>query len=48
MYWCKRSRPLPEVTAEVAERMAAIATTGPPVEQVGLEPFGIEMTGARR
>ncbi len=39
---------LPEVTPEVAERMAAIATMGPPVEQVGLEPFGIELTGARR
>ncbi len=39
---------LPEVTDEVAERMAAIATHGPPVEQVGLEPFGIELTGARR
>ncbi|MCU0298815.1 MAG: nitrate reductase molybdenum cofactor assembly chaperone [Candidatus Nanopelagicales bacterium] len=39
---------LPEVTAEIEERMAAIATHGPPVEQVGLEPFGIELTGARR
>lgn len=39
---------LPEVTAEIAERMAAIATHGPPAEQVGLEPFGISVGGARR
>jgi nitrate reductase delta subunit len=39
---------LPEVTPEIAERMEQIATHGPPVEQVGLEPFGLQMTGARR
>jgi nitrate reductase delta subunit len=39
---------LPRITPEVAERMAAIATQGPPVEHVGLEPFGIQLTGARR
>lgn len=30
---------LPELTAEIARRMAEIAASGPPVEQVGLEPF---------
>jgi len=39
---------LPEMTPEIAERMAAIATAGPPQELVGLEPFGLQMTGARR
>ncbi|MBK6762172.1 MAG: nitrate reductase molybdenum cofactor assembly chaperone [Micrococcales bacterium] len=39
---------LPHVTPEIAERMAQIATHGPPVEQVGLEPFGLQTTGARR
>ena len=39
---------LPQMTPEIAERMAQIATHGPPVEQVGLEPFGLQMTGARR
>lgn len=39
---------VPAVTPQIARRMEEIATHGPPVEQVGLEPFGIEMTGARR
>lgn len=43
---------LPEVTPEIAERMAALAASGPPVEQVGLEPFPTSPTlieiGARR
>ena len=41
---------LPEVTREVAERMAALADSGPPVEEVGLEPFPTAATpsGARR
>lgn len=39
---------LPSITPEIAERMAAIATQGPPVETVGLEPFGIQLTEARR
>ncbi|HRY09392.1 MAG: nitrate reductase molybdenum cofactor assembly chaperone [Actinobacteria bacterium] len=39
---------LPQMTPAIAERMAQIATHGPPVEQVGLEPFGLQMTGARR
>ncbi len=39
---------LPKMTPEIAERMSQIATQGPPVEQVGLEPFGLQMTGARR
>ncbi len=30
---------LPAMTSEIAERMAALAKTGPPVEMVGLEPF---------
>ena len=38
---------LPAVTPQIAQRMAEIATHGPPVEQVGLEPFSIELTGAR-
>jgi nitrate reductase molybdenum cofactor assembly chaperone NarJ/NarW len=41
---------LPEVTAEVAARMTALAASGPPVEDVGLEPFptALAPTGARR
>jgi nitrate reductase delta subunit len=41
---------LPEVTHEVAARMAAMAAAGPPVEEVGLEPFPTSLTptGARR
>lgn len=39
---------LPEVTPEVAERMAAIATGGPPQELVGLEPYTIGVEGVRR
>jgi nitrate reductase delta subunit len=41
---------LPEVTDEVAARMAELAAAGPPVEEVGLEPFPTALTqsGARR
>jgi len=43
---------LPAVTPELERRMAEIAASGPPVEQVGLEPFGVtiplESVGARR
>lgn len=40
---------LPEPTAELERRMAEIAASGPPVEQVGLEPFSIPTTaGGRR
>lgn len=39
---------LPDVNAEIAERMAQIATHGPPAEEVGLEPFGIALGGVRR
>lgn len=43
---------LPSVTPEVRARMVEIAAYGPPVEQVGLEPFptavSIELTGGRR
>ena len=41
---------LPEVTPEVAARMAELAAAGPPVEDVGLEPFptALTPTGARR
>lgn len=41
---------MPELTAEVAARMAELAAAGPPVESVGLEPFptGPTPTGARR
>lgn len=41
---------LPEITREVAARMAALAASGPPVEDVGLEPFPTSPTpsGARR
>jgi nitrate reductase delta subunit len=41
---------LPEVTPEVAARMAELASSGPPVEDVGLEPFPTSLTptGARR
>ena len=43
---------LPEITPEIAERMASLASSGPPVEAVGLEPFGsgpvLVQLGARR
>jgi nitrate reductase delta subunit len=43
---------LPKLTPEIRERMAHIAASGPPVESVGLEPFGVSVTidpiGARR
>jgi nitrate reductase delta subunit len=39
---------LPQITPEIAERMAAIATSGPPQELVGLEPYTIGMQGVRR
>ncbi|MCB0916216.1 MAG: nitrate reductase molybdenum cofactor assembly chaperone [Actinobacteria bacterium] len=43
---------LPALTAEVVERMHQLAASGPPVEQVGLEPFPTAPTlieiGARR
>jgi nitrate reductase delta subunit len=41
---------LPEITPEVAARMAQMAADGPPVEDVGLEPFptALTPTGARR
>ncbi|MFN8172445.1 MAG: nitrate reductase molybdenum cofactor assembly chaperone [Candidatus Nanopelagicales bacterium] len=43
---------LSEPTAEVRERMAQLAASGPPTETVGLEPFGalltLEPSGARR
>ena len=41
---------MPEVTPELAERMAAMAAAGPPVESVGLEPFPTNplASGARR
>lgn len=43
---------MPEVTPEIAERMASLAGSGPPVEAVGLEPFGsgpiLVQLGARR
>ena len=43
---------LPELTPEVAERMAVLAASGPQAEQVGLEPFPSSPTvfeiGARR
>lgn len=43
---------LPEPTAELTERIAALAAAGPPAETVGLQPFGllasIEPLGARR
>lgn len=41
---------IPEPTAEIRDRMAALAATGPPVEQVGLEPFPTNLLeiGARR
>lgn len=32
---------LPSVTPEIAERMARLAASGPPVEQVGIEPYGV-------
>ena len=38
---------LPPLDAQIAQRMAAIATHGPPAEQVGLEPFSITLGGAR-
>lgn len=43
---------LPHVTPELRRRMAELAAGGPPVEQVGLEPFGatipLASVGARR
>lgn len=41
---------LPEVTPDVAARMVELAASGPPVEQVGLEPFppALVPPGARR
>jgi nitrate reductase delta subunit len=43
---------LPRLTPQIRERMAHIAASGPPVESVGLEPFGVSVTidpiGARR
>jgi nitrate reductase delta subunit len=43
---------LPRLTPEIRERMAHIAASGPPVESVGLEPYGVSVTidpiGARR
>ncbi len=43
---------LPRPSPEIRERMAHIAASGPPVESVGLEPFGVSVTidpiGARR
>ena len=43
---------LPRLTPDLRERMAHIAASGPPVESVGLEPFGVSVTidpiGARR
>lgn len=41
---------LPEVTPEVAARMAELAAAGPPAERVGFEPFPTSAlpTGARR
>lgn len=43
---------LPPITPEIERRMAQIAASGPPAEQVGLEPFprpiGLENAGARR
>ena len=43
---------LPSLTVEIRLRMAELAASGPPAEQVGLEPFSISITpspvGARR
>lgn len=43
---------LPAITGDIAERMRELAASGPPVEQVGLEPFPTAPTlleiGARR
>jgi nitrate reductase delta subunit len=43
---------LPSLTVEIRQRMAELAASGPPAEQVGLEPFSISITpspvGARR
>lgn len=43
---------LPEITPDIAEKMAYLASSGPPVEAVGLEPFGsgpvLVQLGARR
>lgn len=39
---------LPEITPEIAARMEAIATEGPPQELVGLQPYTIGMQGVRR
>ena len=43
---------LPNMTPEIAERMASLAKQGPPTEMVGLDPFptalGAEAVGGRR
>ena len=41
---------LPELTPDVVARMTELAVSGPPVEDVGLEPFPTSLTtsGARR
>lgn len=43
---------LPALTPEISRRMQELAVQGPPVEQVGLEPFGVtssaDLIGARR
>lgn len=43
---------LPDQTPEIVARMAELAAAGPPVEQVGLEPFPVPLTlepiGGRR
>lgn len=41
---------LPEETKELRERMAQLAASGPPAEQVGLEPFALTLDpiGGRR
>lgn len=41
---------LPAESPELLERMAALAASGPPVEQVGLEPFSqdLQLMGTRR
>lgn len=41
---------LPEITPEIRQRMVELAAGGPPVEQVGLEPFSLvlDSMGGRR